>query len=76
MNLELENPIDYVLKCQICNYKLNIPFHCKKQMQVIEDKLVCWKGPHKSCCTTDSVIDLPYHHDILMDKVSKDEIYV
>ncbi|OLS24311.1 MAG: hypothetical protein HeimC3_20290 [Candidatus Heimdallarchaeota archaeon LC_3] len=76
MNLKIENPKEYLLKCQICNYTLNIPFHCKKQMQVVEDNLICWKGPHKPCCNTNSVIDLPYHHDKLMTKVNKDEIFV
>ncbi|MHA2105715.1 MAG: hypothetical protein ACW981_19995 [Candidatus Hodarchaeales archaeon] len=76
MNSKVENNENYLLKCQICDYTMKIPFHCGKQMEISDKSLVCWKGIHAPCCNRDSVIDIPYHHEKEMIKINKEVLYV
>ena len=52
-----------MLKCVECDFKLPLPFHCGRHMEVQGTKLVCWKGEHKPCCNNSSIMDIPYHHE-------------
>jgi hypothetical protein len=76
MNLDFQNTENLILKCRFCDYTLKIPFHCKKQMRVVDESLICWKGPHKPCCNRDAVIDIPYHHEKAMVEVSKKLLFI
>ena len=76
MNLGLESQVEYILKCQDCNYILEIPYHCNKQMQITDEALVCWRGAHNPCCNRESVIDIPWHHDKKMVKLNKEMTYI
>ena len=48
--------------CEECGHIEAVPHHCHKPMNVIDDKLICWKGEHAPCCNTSSVLDIPVHH--------------
>jgi Cu+-exporting ATPase len=52
---------NHILFCQICDYNLPVPMHCKQPMHIEvikgEEKLVCWMGP--SC----GIQDIPWHHE-------------
>ena len=45
------------LKCQDCEYEIDIPMHCGKPMHIEGDQLVCWMG---SECGKQSI---PKHHE-------------
>jgi hypothetical protein len=63
MDIQVEKIESLVLNCQICDVTEKIPKHCGRPMNIVGDKLFCWKGEHKPCCKNESVMDIPYHHD-------------
>ncbi len=51
-----------VFKCVSCDYLELYPYHCGRPMELQEERLVCWRGEHKPCCNSSSVLPLPQHH--------------
>jgi len=59
-NKEVEKEISK-LKCQVCDYDMDIPMHCGKPMHKEGDQLVCWMGPE---CGHQLI---PEHHEKQME---------